>query len=393
MSVPMEYLKINCLVVDDESSMRQTVKNMLSRLGFQKIVVADNGKKALDFINTIKIDLVICDVNMPEMTGTELFKTIRENKKHDNVIFIFVTAEASRQTVARAAEEGGEGYIIKPFVMGTLEDKIIKVLDKKFKPNPIDIHLKNFSKSMESREFDKAEEALTSAAALAPDAPAITYRYGSLALAKGDTNKAIERFKEVIDKNPLFVKAYNDIGEIYENIGDLESAIKYYELAHNISPANTDRLLALTKLYYKAGDTEKSEEMMEAAISDVRQDVSTSGHLIGEMYLAKNDNDKALEVLTKSHKKNPSDTSIMMSLSDAYRKVGQPQKAINMYKDIIAITPNNANAYYNMGKTFLEMGVKDKAIESIKKAWELNPFSKEIITDLKALAERDRFEL
>lgn len=389
MAIPSEYLQITILVVDDESTMRQTIRNMLTRLGFKKIVLADNGRQALDFINTIKIDLVICDVNMPEVTGTELFKTIRENKKHDKVVFIFVTAEAFRQTVARAAEEGGEGYLLKPFVMGTLEDKIIKVLDKKFKPSPMDIHLKNFARLMESREFDKAEDTLNSAASLAPDAPAISYRYARLALAKGDHDKAIELFKTAIDHNPLFVKAYNELGEIYENIGDLDSAIAYYELAYNISPANASRLLALAKLYYKAGDTEKFDEMVRAAISDVRHDVSTSGHLIGEMYLAKNDNEKALAVLTKAHKKNHSDTSIMMSLSDAYRRVGQPEQAINIYKEIIAIAPDNANAHYNIGKTFLEMGVKDKAIEAIKKAWELNPLSKEIIADLEALIERE----
>lgn len=391
MAIPPEYLKITCLVVDDEPPMRQTIRNMLTRLGFQKIIVADDGKKALDFITTVSIDLVICDVNMPVLTGTELFKTIRENKKHDNIIFIFVTAEAVKQTVARAAEEGGEGYIIKPFVMGTLEDKIVKVLDKKFKPNPIDLHLKDFARLMESKEFDQAEDALNRAASLAPEAPSITYRYGRLALAKGDINKAIETFKEVINRNPLFVRAYNEIGEIYENIGEVESAIRYYELAHQISPANVDRLLTLAKLYSKAGDTEKFEEMLESAISDVRNDVSTSGHLIGEMYLAKKYNQKALEVLTKSHKKNNSDTSIMMSLSEAYRKVGQPQKAIDMYNEIITISPNNAYAYYNMGKTFLEMDVKDKAIESINKARELNPFSKEIVADLKALVEKDEF--
>jgi two-component system chemotaxis response regulator CheY len=393
MAIPMEYLNINCLVVDDEASMRKTVSNMLTRMGFKSIITAADGKEALAIIQTSKIDLVICDINMPEMTGLELFKTVRENRRYSDIIFIFVTAEVRKHTVARAAEEGGAGYIIKPFVMATLEDKIAGVLSKKFKPSSVETHLKNFQQYLEGRDLPSAENELKRALEMAPESPTIIYNFGQLYLAKGETDKAIESFKDAIAKKPLFVKAYDAIGEIYEDMGDVQSAIKYYEAAHNISSSNTDRLITLSKLYKKTGEIDRAEKILKDAVSDVRQDVSTSGHLMGEMYLAKNENDKALEVLVKAYKKNPSDTSIMQSLAEAYRKVGQPEQAIEIYKEILKINPNNAHAYYSMGKTFLEMGIKDKAINAIKKAWEINPFSKEITADLKALAEKDKFDI
>src|SRR5208283_2608765 len=118
MGVPLQYLKKKCLVVDDEGSMRKTIGNMLSKIGFAGIIMAEDGRKALDIIKTSPVDIVIADVNMPEMSGVELFKTVREDSNCDHIIFVFVTAEARRRTVARAAEEGGEGYIVKPFVMG-----------------------------------------------------------------------------------------------------------------------------------------------------------------------------------------------------------------------------------------------------------------------------------
>ncbi|MBI3592903.1 MAG: tetratricopeptide repeat protein [Nitrospirae bacterium] len=393
MAIPMEYLKIKCLVVDDEASMRVTLGNMLERIGFKNVITAEDGKKALNTIQTTKIDLVITDINMPEMTGVELFKTVREDKRFDHIIFIFVTAEATRQTVARAAEEGGEGYIIKPFVMGILEDKVAKSLERKFKPSSLDTCLKNFRDYMLKKDFQNAEDALTKASEIVPDAAKIVHNFGELYLAKGDVDRAIEFFKESTNKNPMFVKSYNALGEIYENMGDLESAIKYYEMAHEISPANTDRLIALTKLFYKTGETEKAETILKDAVSDVRQDVSTSGHLMGEMYLAKNENEKALEMLAKAHKKNPSDTSIMQSLAEAYRKLSQPEQALEVYREILSITPDNSNVYYNIGKTYLEMGNKAEAIDAMKKAWALNPFSQEITADLKALAEKDKLDI
>lgn len=393
MGVPLQYLKLKCLVVDDEASMRKTVSNMLSKIGFTSIVTAENGRRALDTIKANPVDMVIADVNMPEMTGVELFKTVREDRNFDHVIFIFVTAEATRQTVARAAEDGGEGYIIKPFVMGTLEDKIAKALEKMFKPGSVETCLREFSAAMAKRDFQTAEEALGKAATLVPDAAKVVHNFGVLYLAKGDVERAIEFFKEAVNKNPMFVKSFNALGEIYENMGDLATAIKYYEMAHDISPANTERLLALSKLLNKTGEKDRAETILQDAVSDMRQDIAESAHLMGEMYLARNESDKALAMLKKAYQQNPSDTTIMGSLADVYRKIGQPQEAIELYRACLKIAPDEAQFFYSMGKTYLEMADKKSAIDALKKAWALNPHSKEITADLKALAEKDRINL
>jgi two-component system chemotaxis response regulator CheY len=393
MAIPMKYLKINCLVVDDEATMRATISNMLGRLGFKSVITAENGKNALDIVKTAKIDLIIADINMPEMTGIELFKAVKGDNRYDHISFIFVTAEARKDIVARAAEGGAHEYLIKPFVMGALEDKVSQVLEKKFNPSSLETYLKNFKHFLDTRDILNAEHELEKAAGIAQDSPTVIYHYGQLALAKGDTHQAVAHFQEAINKKPLFVKAYNAIGEIYEDLGDIATAIKYYEQAHAISPSNAERLIALSKLYYKTGEANKAETMLKEAHADVRDDVSTSGHLLGELYLSKNENDKALEVLDKAHQMNPSDVSIMQSLAEALRKAGKQQEAVETYAKALKININNAVAFYQMGKTYLEMSNKSKAIECIKKAWELNPFSQEITADLKALAEKDKLDI
>lgn len=393
MAIKQQHLNINCLVADDESSMRQTIKNMLIRLGFKNIFLAEDGKKALAFINRVRMDLVVCDINMPHMTGIELFEIVRQEAKHENINFIFVTAETRRETVARAAEKGANDYLIKPFVLKTMEEKIAKVLEKKFNPTAAELHLRKFYKHMENKELKEAAETLANLSQITPGSPILIYNSGRLALAKGDTDKAIELFKEVIEKQPMFVKAYNTLGALYEDLGDLESAIAYYELAYSISPANTDRLIALSKLYTNRNEPEKAEAILKEAIDETRQDISTSWLLMGEVYLLKKENHQAMEILGKAHKQNPSDIAIMQGLAEACRRVGQPEKAIELYKSILRINPAHADAYYYIGKTYLEMNIKDKAIENIKKAWELNPFSKEIIADLRALAEKDKISL
>ncbi|MCC6347529.1 MAG: tetratricopeptide repeat protein [Nitrospirales bacterium] len=393
MAVPLQYLKLNCLVVEDESTMRATLNNMLTRMGFVNIVTAENGKKALDLIRSRPVDLVVCDVNMPEITGVELFKTVKKDRRYEHLLFVFVTAEATRQVVARAAEDGGEAYVIKPFVMATLEDKIVKVLEKKHKPDPVEAHLRSYRLHMEAKELQQAEAALFQAAAIAPEAAKILFGLGQLAHARGDLNGAIGQYKEAITRHPLFVKAYNAMGELYEDLGDLRSAVTYYEKAHEISPANTERLLALVRLFHKTGDGKKAESILKEAIADTRQDISTSAHLMGVMYLAQNENEKALEMLRKAYEMNPADISLLQSLAEAYRKTGRPAEALETYAHIIRIAPDNADVHYSIGKTYLEMGEKSKAAEAIKRAWELNPFSKEITVALKALAQQGGFSL
>ncbi len=392
MAIPQNYLKSNCLVVDDELSTRLTIKNMLKKIGFEKIILTENGKRALKFIKTVKIDLALVDVNMPVMSGIELFKTVREDGRYDNIVFIFVTAESRRPAVARVAEEGGDGYIVKPFIMATLEDRILKTLDKKINPRPFRIYLKNFDFFLENKEFENAENELKKASEIDPECPLITYRFGQMAIAMGDKDKAIDFYKKTLDLNPLFIRAYSALSEIYEYTGNIEWAITYDELAQQISPENTKRVIRLSRLYSSIGEAEKSKEILQNAISAEKY-VSNSVLLLGEMCMAQNENQKAVELLIKANKENHSDVSIMQSLAEAYLRVAKYGEAIEVYKELIKIKPKNAFAYYALGKVYLEMNARGKGINCVKKAWELNPFSVEITTTLKSLAEKEKIEI
>ncbi len=393
MSIPAEYLSNAILIVDDELSMRITLNNMLSRMGFKNVTIAENGKKAFEIVQARKIDVIITDINMPIMNGIELFKTIKDNKKYQDIKFIFVTAEATRQIVARAAEDGGDAYIIKPFIMATVEEKLLKILEKKYRPNQLENMMKDFDGLLTKKDYEGAEKVLLDIKEAVGDTVKVLFNFGRLSYLKGDINKAIEYYKEAINRNPMFVKAYNAIGEAYENLGDIQNAIRYYEIAHEISPANTERLITLSKLLHKSGDSEKAASLLKDAASDLRGDVSTSEHLLGEIYLSNNENEKALETLLKAYRKNSSDVTIMKSIAEAYRKLGKAEHALDIYHKILDISPENSEVYYEMGKTFLEMGQKNKAIENIKKAWELNPFSQQITADLRALARSDKVAL
>ena len=118
------------LVVDDFSTMRRIVKNLLQELGYAKIEEADDGTTALPMLKAGDFDFLITDWNMPSMPGLELLKQVRADPKLGKMPVLMVTAEAKREQIVEAAQAGVSGYVIKPFTAQTLSEKLAKILQK-----------------------------------------------------------------------------------------------------------------------------------------------------------------------------------------------------------------------------------------------------------------------
>ncbi len=118
------------LVVDDFSTMRRIVKNLLRDLGFVNTVEADDGKTALPILLAGGIDFLVTDWNMPGMTGIDLLKAVRANPDLVDLPVLMVTAEAKREQIIMAAQAGVNGYVIKPFTAATLKEKIEKIFER-----------------------------------------------------------------------------------------------------------------------------------------------------------------------------------------------------------------------------------------------------------------------
>nr|WP_225444348.1 chemotaxis response regulator CheY [Pseudomarimonas arenosa] len=118
------------LIVDDFSTMRRIVKNLLNDLGFSNTAEAEDGNAALAALRASKFDFVVTDWNMPGMTGIELLKHIRADAALAKLPVLMVTAEAKREQIIEAAQAGVNGYIIKPFTAATLQEKLNKIFER-----------------------------------------------------------------------------------------------------------------------------------------------------------------------------------------------------------------------------------------------------------------------
>ncbi|MFA7239273.1 MAG: chemotaxis response regulator CheY [Sulfuricellaceae bacterium] len=115
------------LIVDDFSTMRRIVKNLLKEIGFSHFDEAEDGVVALAKLKNGNYDFVLTDWNMPNMTGIELLRAIRQDATLKHLPVLMVTAEAKKENIIEAAQSGASGYIVKPFTGAVLEEKLNKV--------------------------------------------------------------------------------------------------------------------------------------------------------------------------------------------------------------------------------------------------------------------------
>ena len=125
MATPMKFL-----IVDDFSTMRRIVRNLLKEIGHSDADEAEDGAIALNKLKSGAFNFVVTDINMPNMNGFELLSAIKQDEKLKHLPVLMVTAEARKEDIVMAAQNGAAGYIVKPFTKATLEDKLANIFKK-----------------------------------------------------------------------------------------------------------------------------------------------------------------------------------------------------------------------------------------------------------------------
>lgn len=130
MALPPPETRI--LVVDDFPTMRKIVKTVLKQLGYGNVTEAEDGREGLDILKRDdRIEFVVSDWNMPNMTGIELLKAVRSDPKLKHLPFLMITAEAEKDNIIEAVKSGVSSYIVKPFNAGTMKEKLEKIFAKR----------------------------------------------------------------------------------------------------------------------------------------------------------------------------------------------------------------------------------------------------------------------
>lgn len=363
--------KMVFLVVDDLTNMRRTIRNMLRSLDLPNIIEAEDGDVALDKIKETKIDFVVCDWNMPRLSGMELLRKVRDDLGFRDLPFLMVTAEVDESQIVQAAETDVDGYIIKPFVAKTLEDKVASILERRSNPSQLEIHMKLGNVYKDSGMPNKALEEFQKALKLSPKSARVLHSLGQVYESTGSVEEAEKHYNDAVQRNPQYIRVHQALGELYVKTGDKDKALKSIEKAAQISPHNSDRQVILGKLYLEKGNSDKAKEAFKSAVDTNPKDAELMSD-IGDIYLEHDQAEEAAEAFQESLTINKS-VHVYNRLGIALRKKKRFKEALQEYRKALDVDPNDEAIYYNMGRAFLEDRQLDNAVKCFRKALAIDP--------------------
>ncbi len=375
---------ISILIVDDIANMRRTIRNMLKYLGYSKFYEAENGKKALLKLKLHKIDLIISDWNMPIMNGIELLKEVKKHPQWKFIPFIIITGETDKSIIAEAAEYGADEYMIKPFVVKTLETKIENVFSNKNNPDSPVYHYELGEKYLIEGKYKEAFEEFKKALKL-------DYKFlkafGGMAkvlMKKGKLKEAEEVLNEALKINPNYIEGNQLLGEIYLQMNKDDKALEYLKKAYNLNPKNTERTLKIGDIHVKRNEIEEAEKYFENALK-YEKDKANALIKISDILLKYGKYEKAENILSDLTEEYPDMLIAYNRLGIALRKQGKFGEALAAYNKALIYYDKDPNIYYNIGRTYFEMKKYDDARKYFNKALELKPDFKEAEEALKLL--------
>ncbi|MBU0482063.1 MAG: tetratricopeptide repeat protein [Proteobacteria bacterium] len=372
--------KMNFLIVDDIDNMRRSIRAMLKLINYgKKHYEAGNGREALKILteDSVKIDFIISDYNMPTMSGTELLDQVRTNKSTRDIPFLMITAEANMEVVAEAAEHDVDAYLTKPFVTASLEQKINELLRNLNSPSAMATHLRNARNLEEKGDLPgaicEAEKAI--------DQTSISSRpfreLGRLYLKSGNMDKSLTYFKQAIATNRLDVTSYHYLGHIYHRRGETNKAIDNFYKAMEISPRHYDRAIKFARLLFKQGKEKEAEKILRLvlksntgnfeakeeiamvceefkipalavkAFREILKEAPERTYLnikLGNCLYMQEDYLEASRVLEKAMEKQSENIDVMLTLARIYLAMKIPVRADKWAARVLRLDPDNKEA-------------------------------------------------
>jgi tetratricopeptide (TPR) repeat protein len=361
------------LIVDDMQNMRRTIRNMLVRMGIQKrMLEADDGDSAWEKLQHNPIDFVICDWNMPRMKGIELLRRMREMEQFAEVPFLMLTAEIEERTIAQAAEIEIDAYIIKPFVLKTLIEKIEEALRRRNQPSEGEILFKTGSEYLKEGRLAEALETLEKVRQISPHTPKVYVTLGDVYFTTQDIAKAKEMYEKAVSLSEQHTRALDRLAKVYGMEGRAEEEVKLLKKAVQISPDMPARQLHLGKALMSVGQKEEARQALETSLKQDPENVELAREA-GEIFLAADMNDHASRAFKKAISLMPKEIETYNRLGVALRKQKKYLEAIKEYRKALDVDPRNEIILYNISIAYYQQGLNKEAKDSLENLLRQNP--------------------
>lgn len=350
----MDKKDIKILIVNDKIDLRNIIRDYLRQDGYSNLTVSENGKSAFRKAKSEKIDMIVADYDIPELSGLDLLKAIRNDNLTSELPFILISSETQQKHVALAAEKKVDAYIVKPFSYQTLSDKVDYLLRKILKPSDSDIHYRDANRLAGSGLLEEALDKYRQAMEASQNAmAAIHYKVGRIHEQMQMIDTAESDYHEAIAMSDVFVEAHDALGEICLQKGDSADALGYFKRSSEISPLNASRQMNLGEARYSTGDFEGAEKAFKLA----------------------------LEL-------DPTKTHLFNHLGISMRRQGKLGEALEYLIRAAEIASDDENLFYNISRVYMDLGDAEEAKKYLNKALGLNPHMEEARVLLDRIREK-----
>ena len=369
------FAPLHVLVVDDMPAIRRMLRQMVQALGVRRQThESADGLEAWEALQNSVYDLVICDINMPNMNGLELLRRFRADPRYETTPFLMITGEVTEEIVAAAAESEVDSYLLKPFKISALESRLRTIILNKHQPSSGE---SLFLKAKKLAAGNRPQEALTLLAKLVhlpfKKQAKVLNLMGECHLALASFEAAAACFTEALELNPQYLKSYQNLAALSEKRGNLAQARRFLEQARNLSPLNSERLFRLGQLCLKVGDQKQAQQYLQESLKCGHVILEGERPEMAEVFLQAGLDQVAEDLFTRSIQDQPTNVHLYNRLGIALRRQNKHQEALRCYQTALDLAPASEKIYFNLGILYFDLGNKDKALQAFQTALRLRP--------------------
>ena len=357
------------LLVDDQDLVIQLIRGILRNNGYRKVYTAKSGKDALGILRKSKIDFVITDWQMPNMTGAELLAKIRSNPKYHDLPVLMVTEEMSEDKVIYAVEEGVDGYQQKPFTEERIMDAIRSIFRRRLSPDEMQRQIQKLSLFT---IYERYDEAIDYAQQLLKEKehPTVLSILAECYFNVQDFENARKYIDRIMDIK-TDSKALDLLGKICMKEEKYEEAVQYFKQSSVKNPLNRNRKIELGNVYVKLGLADEATEVFETIAESNPTDLNLVD--MGKVYLNSGNIKKAGKFLEQASDPIPETLEVFNKYSVELRKIGKYEGAIQQYLKCLSLVPGNPIILYNLGRVYFEIERNEEAIVALEECIKSEP--------------------
>ena len=376
------------LIVDESQSVRDALSMALKAMGLRRICHATDAATALHMLQSERIDFIICDRNLRQVSGMELLKEIRENTQLMSMPFLMLSSEISKEDVMLASEFGIDGYMQKPFVPKEVSQKVSQAIGRHTDPANSE---KQFDRARQLYSGGKFEDSLNLYQQLQikfPDSARTRVGVARCLRALDRIDQAIESLNEAIEKNNLYVHAHHELALIYLHLDDIERSLEAFDQAIAASPLNPIRYETISEILYREKRYERAEEYLMRAVK-LELVYPNIFSQLGKVLFAQKKMDRAIKYFEQALQTQPTNTSFLNSLGICLKEVGRYEDALKYYNTALKYRQADTKVLYNKALCLIQMNDLDRARKTLKAIVAIDPSYTKAIEKLEFLDSKN----